>query len=127
MDKQTYKEFNRHMRKFAHVRPINDIHDPLVAKLRFAEHIAAQAENGKVMIVSSGMDCDGCAWSSAFETMLPASVVAVEHYIERSQAWADGPINFGVLPPSERDNLETTHRDLGMEAFENGHPHVLRP
>lgn len=84
------------------------------------------AEHGEVAIVEGGMDCDGIQYFG-YVTILPADVRAVEDHIAKRLAWADGPMNFQLMKPSEARDLEAESRDLGSEAYENGHQHVLRP
>jgi len=84
-----------------------------------------RAENGKVLLLSSGMDCDGGAWQNRGYVM-DAVPVKILRFIEREYEWADGPISFSVERPSRANQYEEIHKDLGLEAFENGHQHVYR-
>lgn len=98
--------------------------DWLEERAEIHRRIAAKAENGKVAVVESGMDCDGVQyWGRA--AVIPASVMAYEKLDREIGEWADGPYCLGFARPSEK--VEYGNRDLGMEAFENGHPWVLRP
>lgn len=94
--------------------------DHKLAKLK------AVAENGEVAIVASGRDCDGVQYGGDV-TILPADVRAVEDHIAKRLAWADGPMSFQLMKPSEARDLEAWSRDLALEAYENGHQHVLCP
>lgn len=98
--------------------------DWLAEREAIASRIAELAENGKVAIVESGMDCDGVQYSGR-AAVIPASVMAYELFDRKTGEWADGPYSLGFARPSEK--VEYSSRDLGMEAFENGHPWVLRP
>jgi len=78
----------------------------------------------KVAIVWSGMDCDGVAYSNVVTLAVPNRKV-IDEAIEHEYKWADGPCSFYLAMESDVKNLRPTSRDLGMEAFEDGHPHVL--
>lgn len=88
--------------------------------------IKSVAENGKVAVVESGMDCD-CVQYSDRVTVMTADVRTVEGHITERLDWADGPINFRLMKPSEARGLVAGSRDLAAEAHENGHRHVVRP
>lgn len=99
--------------------------DRLEARARLKTRIDLCAEDGLILIVESGMDCDGSAWSGR-TALLQASVMVFEKAYEEKISWADGPISWVIHKPSEKSSFSESHRDLALEAFENGHPHVLR-
>lgn len=99
--------------------------DPLAEKADLVERIREKAEGGLVVIASSGMDCDGVRYSGSLSRPLPAVPMLVIREIDRNYEWADGPISCSVISPSEAKAVRYESRDLGMEAFENGHPHVI--
>lgn len=98
--------------------------DKLTLRQRRAERLTSLAENGKVCIVSSGMDCDGGAWSGRVYEF-DAVPYAIERFIEKEYEWADGPLRLELARPSECEEVEYESRDLALEAFEDGHPHCL--
>ena len=57
--------------------------------------------------------------------LLPASVMAFIKARDDKAAWADGPFNWVVEKPSRESEYSYHSRDLALEAFEDGHPHVL--
>lgn len=88
--------------------------------------IKSVAEHGEVAIVENGMDCD-CVQYFDRVTITTADVRAVEGHIAERLAWAEGPMNFRLMKPSEARGLVAGSRDLTSEAYENGHQHVVRP
>ncbi|MDR3502945.1 MAG: hypothetical protein P4L79_10205 [Legionella sp.] len=98
--------------------------DYLVEKLALANKIKECEENGKVAILTSGMDCDGVRYSGQ-KSFVDAYLTVVEQEIDEANKWADGPIHMSIVKPSEARKVAYESRDLGMEAFEDGHPHVL--
>lgn len=91
----------------------------------FINQIRTLAEDGKIALVESGMDCDGVRYSGSVR-IVDATVAAVDAAIEHATDWADGPIYFGLEAPSvAAAEIEYESRDLVMEAFENGHPYSL--
>ena len=98
--------------------------DYLGEKQSFINKMKDCTEDGMVAIVSSGMDCDGVKYSGQVH-YVKAIPVLVQHDFDEAKKWADGPIYRLIIKPSEARLIEYTSRDLGMEAFENGHPYYL--
>lgn len=93
-------------------------------RLELHRRIAECAEDGKVALIESGMDCDGVVYGGRVH-MIDAhwrAVLAKEHHIGQ---WADGPFNLRIERPTIAEEIEYHSRDLGAEAFENGHAHSL--
>ena len=96
--------------------------DKLAARARFAARVAKCANaDGDVAIVVSGMDCDCVKFT--WSHVAPAVPLAIEHFINHSNYWADGPQSVHVVPVD--DAPESYSHDLALEAFEDGHPHVV--
>jgi hypothetical protein len=98
--------------------------DALAEKAKFAALISSLAEDGFVCITTSGMDCDGVQYSGNVVTV-PATVVHVNREVQSQADWADGPIYFGYVRPSDAVHVYYESRDRGMGAFENGHAHSI--
>jgi len=72
--------------------------------------------------VEWGMDCDCVQYH--YERNIPApTVIAFERDRDSMYEWADGPCNLGIGEPV--DEPENHSRDLALEAYEDGHPHVV--
>jgi hypothetical protein len=104
-------------------KPIGFRDDRLARRQRFVQAVADHSENGFVSIVWSGRDCDGVYGCHA-ETY-KACPIAIEADIERRYEWADGPMSFEFAKPSDIYGFESYSRDLGAEAFEDGHNHII--
>lgn len=93
-------------------------------RMSWHKGIAKLAENGTIAVVWSGMDCD----CSAFENdvwIVPADWRSIEEHIHDRYKWADGPIGYFLQKPSIAKALHRSSRDLALEAFEDGHPHLI--
>lgn len=88
-----------------------------------ARKIELVARNGWVGFNTHQMDCDCASWSH-FEN-IPASVAAVDREIDRLYANAEGPASFWLSEPDSLPEGSYNERDHALEAFENGHPHVV--
>lgn len=116
MTREQWAQVHRILRKCGTMpRPADDYNASIAAQVN------ACAENGKVAVNYSGMDCDCAQFSGS--VVLPALPVAVRHYIDDALKWADGLLSHRVERPSER--ARPWSRDLAMEAFENGHPYSI--
>jgi len=98
--------------------------DRLAERVRQQTRIAELAENGRIAIVYGGIDCDGGRWDNRV-ALVPATVVAVNRWIDRYHFNAEGPQWQTLARPSEVADLREDTRDLALEAFEDGHAHVL--
>ena len=74
--------------------------------------------------INWGRDCDGCESSRSVKFN---GAYEAHTFIEEAYNWADGPETWSPCTKEEYEQYQPTFRDLGMEAYENGHPHVLRP
>lgn len=81
-------------------------------------------DDGMMMVSRSGMDCDGVQYSGN-TTMIKATRQAYFDFIDEENKWADGPFSVGIVDLDHRDKIKYQSRDLAMEAYEDGHPHVL--
>lgn len=100
--------------------------DYLAHRAVLASTLKAHAENGMVAVIESGRDCDGVAYDGRV-SLIPAMVVAYERHDQQIAEYADGPYHLSICTPSAAKSIEYTSRDLTMEAFENGHQHVIYP
>lgn len=92
----------------------------LMAKLQ-----AGTRADGKVLVHEYGRDCDGVQYSGTIHAIEP-TVEAFDAMRDETARWADGPFTLEIL--SATDAIpEVESRDLTMEAFEDGRPHVLLP
>ena len=56
---------------------------------------------------------------------MPANYVSWAKMVEQEHAWAEGPVWQRMLYIDELDDVKPGSRDLALEAFEDGHPHVV--
>lgn len=82
------------------------------------------AEHGEVAVVTAGMDCDCSCWSGRV-SILPANVMFVERWLNEFYDSAEGPQSHEIMRPSEARSIKSSSRDLALEAFEDGHAHVV--
>lgn len=98
--------------------------DPLLDRKKLADMIHLANEGGYIAVVHGGRDCDMAQWDNNV-TVLPANTLKVERWIENLYEWADGPRWWRITTLSEAASLRASSRDLALEAFEDGHPHVV--
>lgn len=82
------------------------------------------SDDGWVYFEVSGMDCDGVQYSGGRD-QCRANRQAYEEMMEGVYDGADGPVYVQPITEEQAQVVEYRTRDLGMEAFEDGHPHVL--
>ena len=98
--------------------------DKLLSKVKFKKKIDDLNWRGKVAIVYGGVDCDHSRWDNRV-ALIDANVTSVNgwendymEYAEGSQWWSIESMDYAL-------SLKRSSRDLVMEAFEDGHPHVI--
>ena len=102
-------------------RSPREVNDPLADRARLAGRIALHAQDGEVLLVVRQMDCDCAEWTSA--SVLPASVLVVQRAIDATYDNAEGRVSWWLASPDE--HIERDERDHALEAYEEGHPHVV--
>jgi len=111
---------------FAQIARMNRVQYPdyLAERAKLAQRVRDAAEDGMVVLVRNGTDCDGVRYSGVTRPV-KAVPYLVHREIEKDYEYADGPMSIGVVSPSAAREIEYESRDMVMEAFEDGHPHVL--
>jgi len=99
-----------------------EVDEHINERAALAARIAACAKNGKLLVVESGRDCDGVQYSGRKYT-IDATAKAFHDLHNEIAEWADGPFRLTIVPFDTE--VEYTSRDLVMEAYEDGHPHVI--
>lgn len=98
--------------------------EPLLQRMKLKARIAVLQEQGAIAIIHGGIDCDGGRWDNRV-VMAAATVAAVERWSNQYKARAEGPQWQTLEKPTLAKDLTEDSRDLGLEAFEDGHSHVL--
>lgn len=98
--------------------------DMLAKRARFKAAMLKVAEGGVVAVVEHGMDCDGVAYDGLVREV-QALVMVVEALEWKIAKAADGTFGLRLMKPSEARLVQYESRDLTLEAFEEGHPHLL--
>lgn len=84
--------------------------------------IASCAKDGKVRVEESGRDCDCVEYWGRIHT-IDATVDAFDALHDEVSEWADGPFELRIMPFETQ--VEYGSSDLALEAYENGHRHVI--
>ncbi len=101
-----------------------DYRDPLADKAATKAKIQERQENGFIAIVNSGMDCDCSRWDNRV-SIVKADLHSVTKWIDSFYDYAEGPQSHYLAKPSEAKKLKSSSRDLALEAYEDGHSHVV--
>ena len=123
MNQIKWKQLLSDMRKDGHRPfPSEDI-SRIGERARLAKAISAKQRDGFVGLSVWQMDCDCASWTS-FE-VLKANTMVVDHYLDDLHANAEGRVSWHFVTPQEARDSVGEHRDHALEAFEDGHPHVV--
>jgi len=104
----------------------DSIHQRLTKRWDLLERINKFARNGKVAINTGGRDCDMCVLDGDVR-VIDATYPAFKALYDALEDSAEGPFWAYPVPWDEHFAIRPTSRDLALEAFEDGHPHVVYP
>jgi hypothetical protein len=82
--------------------------------------------DGRIGVVVDGMDCDCTQYHRGWVQPAWASVAAFRRWDEERMSWLDGPECMALVRPDQVDRDGNWSRDRALEAYEDGHPHVVR-
>jgi hypothetical protein len=100
------------------------LHRVLTRRWKLQATIDEYASDGLIFLVESGRDCDGVQYSGHVHSC-EATPVALHALEDSISDWADGPFSLSFIHKHEVKDIEYVSRDLTLEAFEDGHQHVL--
>lgn len=109
------------------VRALPAIHERINERAALDARLAQVSEGGKIGVIREGMDCDATQYRRESIIDRPASLIAFIHEENEHEGWLDGPESTFYVSPSEVSDGYHASRDLALEAFEDGHPHVVYP
>lgn len=106
-------------------RRLSAVHYAINSRAALAARIAAVAVNGRVGVVTSGMDCDCVQYRRESIRDVPESIFAAWRAREEDYESADGPMSISYVRPDECEDGHYVSRDRALEAFEDGHAHYV--
>lgn len=110
---------------FSTYGPHSSLHYRINERARYRAWVDEAQENGKIGYVRSGMDCDCSQYHYSMILDAPTSMMEVQRDEDRRNEYLDGPEHRYFVRPSEIDPEDDFSRDLALEAFEDGHPHIV--
>lgn len=99
-------------------------HRRLEKRLALHRALRDSSIGGKVIVIESGMDCDGVQYTGRHHT-IDASIKAFDALYERIAEYADGPFHLWPVSPERAAEIHYVSRDRTLEAFEDGHAHCI--
>lgn len=106
------------------IRSLKDVQFNINERAKYSRIIKNKIVGGKVGLITSGMDCDCAAFEYA-SVVDATSIARIVARIHEAYDNAEGPLNFRFVTPNEAKQYQGYSRDLALEAFEEGHPHVV--
>lgn len=101
-------------------------HADLMARWDLMAEIEAKAVDGQIYVQTGGRDCDMCEWTSK-PVAMPADWRAYQDAVDELHECAEGPVWYWIVDPRDLPDARWGSRDLALEAFENGHAHIVQP
>ena len=108
----------------AAVRRLAGVHDRINERADLSAMLKHAIHNGHVGVVRAGRDCDCVEFH--YEHIRPVRPLMAEYqWMEQEYAEAEGPLSIAFRHPDAVDDGRFDSRDLALEAFEDGHAHVI--
>ena len=95
----------------------------LARKQRLKDEIISSTENNEFALNISSTDCDHYHSVSSFTYNSDMPLMEIFKRVEELYEYCEGPTNHWISKPSEK--AQEYSRDYALEAFEDGHPHVI--
>ena len=95
----------------------------LARKQRLKDEIISSTENNEFALNISSTDCDHYHSVSSYIYNSDTPLMEIFNTIEALYEHCEGPTNHWISKPSEK--AQDYSRDYALEAFEDGHPHVI--
>lgn len=121
LTREVWYDFWSRIRKSGAAYKWRDTDDNLIRRSHLADTIRRYQVDGQIAINYDQMDCDCAQWFSS--VLVPAHAMIVENHVQQTHNDAEGPVRWWLSHPDTR--VEYSSRDLALEAFEEGHPHVV--
>lgn len=87
--------------------------------------IDAYARDGRIGFIRSGMDCDCTQYYAESTLTIDGTVADFLRWYNGYLEGLEGPDSHRFCDPAEIEPVYRT-RDRAMEAYEDGHPHLVR-
>ena len=100
------------------------IHAKLSNRWDLMGRISKYSHAGQVAINTGGRDCDMAQWDGDIR-IIPANYWAFQELICALEDSAEGPYWAYPVPWDDQAEIQYHSRDLALEAFEDGHPHIV--
>ena len=122
MTREEFIELWRVMRKRNVAGPSRDRYDTLSERAELQSRIDELSDSGGyVGVVESGRDCDMVSYCDGRARRLTA--IQFQQLRDHTYEWADGPCCVSLCSTDAMP--ESYSRDLALEAFEDGHAHIV--
>jgi len=110
--------------KQIHDHKLHELHDRINTKGSIERRMKRyQTADGWVYGIESGMDCDCSAWRTVIK--IRPTLQAYDKYMDDLYSNAEGQCGMCLIPWQDARDFEPEHRDLAMEAHEDGHDHIV--
>jgi len=121
-------QYSREVRRLKTAsRLASRIHERINYRVReqaLLQQMIEMAHEGKVYFVESGRDCDGVQYDGYVRSCEP-TLASYNEMVDELNNWADGPFFLDLVSHEVAQDVCYSSCDLSMEAFEDGHSHIL--
>ena len=118
------KKAKRAMKKLAAVLA-RDTFDVTAENAGYRQTLDNAWDDGKIGVITTSIDCDCTRGYYERVVEMPNCVAAIKRHANDFYDNLEGPGSMRFVHWSSIDRSRSNTRDLALEAFEDGHPHVV--
>lgn len=108
-----------------HHRHVSWVHARINHRVNLKRTLQQQGRSGRILVWTQSVDCDMAQRTTQEIVPTYKSVMEMWLIVENFYSGLEGYGNIVFSEPSEGDVSFSQSRDLALEAFEDGHPHVV--
>ena len=126
MDKK-YRKLMKQIRKTGdwYPRHLKAVHWQINERAEFEAIFKKVVKDGKIGVITSGMDCDCCQYYRESLMDYPKSLMEYQRNEEKHRESLDGPESRNYVSPDRVRKGYSKSSDRALEAYEDGHPHYV--
>lgn len=100
------------------------VHERINDRVRLKHTLQQEGHSGQIVVWTQTVDCDHSQRTTRKTVPTYKSVVEMWMVVENFYSGIEGYGNIVFAEPNENEDFSES-RDLVLEAFEDGHPHVV--
>jgi len=108
-----------------HYKHVSWVHARINHRVNLKRTLQQEGRSGRIRVWTQSVDCDMAQRTTQSTIPTYKSVMEMWLVVENFYSGLEGYGNIVFSEPNEEDEDFSQSRDLALEAYEDGHPHVV--